>query len=131
MTYKITTASNSDGLINCLPQPGLVRNQLFTSMLENSNRLFNLVHPDKSCYRDKVNGVAGRRAVGSVFCSPFIKFTVTSKRRFHYRDSYVRGFYLDVTTSFHLPGPDSYREAKNSPTLTPFANALGRLTATH
>jgi hypothetical protein len=36
-----------------------------------------LWHPDKSCYRDKVTWAAGRRAAGSVFCSPFIKFTMT------------------------------------------------------
>jgi hypothetical protein len=71
------------------------------------------VYPDSSCCRDKVNGAAGRRAVGSVFCSPFIKFTVTSKSRFHYRDSYVIGFYRDKTPCVHLPGL-----AKNSPTLT-------------
>jgi hypothetical protein len=32
---------------------------------------------DKSCIRDKVSWAAGRRAAGSVFCSPFIKFTMT------------------------------------------------------
>jgi len=32
---------------------------------------------DKSCMRDKVSWAAGRRAAGSVFCSPFIKFTMT------------------------------------------------------
>src|SRR5450759_3789416 len=37
-----------------------------------------LWHPDKSCIRDKVAWAAGRRAAGSVFCSPFIKFTMTS-----------------------------------------------------
>ena len=36
-----------------------------------------LWHPDKSCIRDKVSWAAGRRAAGSVFCSPFIKFTMT------------------------------------------------------
>jgi hypothetical protein len=82
-------------------------------MLETSTHLLNLVHPDSSCCRDKVSRAAGRRAVGSVFCSPFIKCTVTSKRRFHYRDSYVIGFYRDQTTCVHLPGL-----AKNSPTPT-------------
>jgi hypothetical protein len=36
------------------------------------------LHPDKSFIRDKVYWAAGRRAAGSVFCSPFIKFTMTS-----------------------------------------------------
>jgi 23S rRNA-intervening sequence protein len=44
------------------------------------------------------------RSVGSVFCSPFIKCAVTSKRRFHYRDSYVRELYRDGTTCVRLPG---------------------------
>ncbi len=78
-----------------------------------SIHLLNLVYPDSSCTRDKVSRAAGRRAVGSVFCSPFIKCTVTSKLRFHYRDSYVIGFYRDQTTCVRLPGL-----AKNSPTLT-------------
>ena len=37
---------NTDGLIKCLPQPGQIRNQLFTSMLSASIRLLNLVHRD-------------------------------------------------------------------------------------
>jgi hypothetical protein len=37
-----------------------------------------LWYPDKFCIRDKVSWAAGRRAAGSVFCSPFIKFTMTS-----------------------------------------------------
>jgi hypothetical protein len=88
-------------------------------MLVTSVHLLNLVYPDSSCYRDKVNRVAGRRAVGSVFCSPFIKCTVTSKSRFHYRDSYAIGFYRDQTPCVHLPGL-----AKNSPTLTQTATNL-------
>jgi hypothetical protein len=105
--------ANTDGIVKCLLQPGHIRNQLFTSMFETSIHLLNLVYPDSSCCRDKVSRAAGRRAVGSVFCSPFIKCTVTSKRRFHYRDLYVIGFYRDKTTSRHLPGL-----AKNSPTPT-------------
>ena len=36
-----------------------------------------LLHPDKSCIRDKVFWAAGRRAAGSVFCSLFINLTMT------------------------------------------------------
>jgi hypothetical protein len=104
---------NTDGIVNCLLQPGHIRYQPLKSMLENSTYLLNSVHLDLSCTRDKVSRATGRRAVGSVFCSPFIKCTVTSKWRFHYLDSYVIGFYRDKTTSHHLPGL-----AKNSPTLT-------------
>jgi hypothetical protein len=110
---KKSTFANTDGIIKCLLQPGHIRNQLFTSMLQPSIHLLNFRYPDSSCCRDKVSRAAGRRAVGSVFCSPFIKCTVTSKLRFHYRDSYVIGFYRDGTTCVHLPGL-----AKNSPTPT-------------
>jgi hypothetical protein len=104
---------NTDGIVNCLLQPGHIRYQLFRSILENTTHLLNCVHLDSSCTRDKVNRAAGRRAVGSVFCSAFIKCTVTSKWRFHYQDSYVIGFYRDKTTLFRQPGL-----AKNSQTLT-------------
>jgi hypothetical protein len=117
-TLKLQRKPNTDGIGNCLLQPGHIRNQLFTSMLSTSVHLLNLVYPDSSCCRDKVSRAAGRRAVGSVFCSPFIKCTVTSKLRFHYRDSYVIGFYRDKTTFVHLPGL-----AKNSPTLTQTATS--------
>jgi hypothetical protein len=82
-------------------------------MLSTSFHLFNLVYPDSSCCRDKVNRAAGRRSVGSVFCSPFIKCTLRIKLRSYYRDSYVIRFYRDETTSHRLSGL-----AKNSPTLT-------------
>ena len=58
-------------------------------MLVTSFHLLYLVYLDSSCTRDKVSGAAGRHAVGSVFCSPLIKCTVTSNLRFHYRDSYL------------------------------------------
>jgi hypothetical protein len=82
-------------------------------MFETSIHLLNFPYPDSSVYRDKVSRAAGRRAVGSVFCSPFIKCTVTIKLRCYFRDSYVIGFYHDGTPCVHLPGL-----AKNSPTLT-------------
>ena len=46
---------------------------------------------------------------------------MTSKWRFHYRDSYVIGLYRDKTTFVHLSGL-----AKNSPTLTRTATQLNR-----
>jgi len=52
-----------------------------------------LWHPDKSCIRDKVAWAAGRRAAGSVFCSPFIKFTMTRNfatfTRTHTQESFI------------------------------------------
>ena len=113
-SFKINPTYNTDGaIVNCLLQPGQLRSQLHKSMLSTSIHLLNFVYPDSSCTRDKDNRAAGRRAVGSVFCSPLRKCTVTSKWRFHYRDSYVIGFYRDGTPCVRLPGL-----AKNSPTLT-------------
>ena len=43
---KITPAPNTDGLIKCLPQPGQLRNQLFTSMLATSIHLLNFLRRD-------------------------------------------------------------------------------------
>jgi len=77
------------------------------------------VYPDSSCCRDKVNRAAGRRSVGSVFCFPFIKCTLTIKLPSYYRDYYVIRLYRDETTSVRLP-----RLAKNSPTLTQTATQL-------
>jgi len=59
-----------------------------------------LLHPDKSCIRDKVAWAAGRRAAGSIFCSPFIKFTMTRNflpfTRTHTQSAFTltRGFAL-------------------------------------
>jgi len=110
---KLARNANTDGIVKCLLQPGQLDNQLLKSMLSTSTHLLNFVYPDSSCCRDKVSRAAGRRAVGSVFCSPFIKSTVTSKLRCYYRDSYVISLYRDGTTCVRLPGL-----AKNSPTPT-------------
>jgi hypothetical protein len=37
---------NTDGIVNCLLQPGQLRNQLFKSMLVTSIHLFNFLHRD-------------------------------------------------------------------------------------
>ena len=44
--FNMRLKHNTDGLIKCLPQPGQLRNQRFTSMLVNSNRLLNFLHRD-------------------------------------------------------------------------------------
>src|SRR5450759_1344844 len=53
-----------------------------------------LWHPDKSCIRDKVTWAAGRRAAGSGFCSPFIKFTMTRNFAAFTRTHTQEGFTL-------------------------------------
>jgi len=59
-----------------------------------------LWHPDKSCIRDKVYWAAGQRAAGSVFCSLFIKFTMTSNFATFTQTSTQAGFTL--TRNFAL-----------------------------
>lgn len=75
---------SSSGLLDCLQQPGHIRNQLHKSMVSTSFHLYNFVYPDSSCCRDKVNRAAGRRAVVMVFASPSGQF------------------YRDVTNPYHL-----------------------------
>jgi hypothetical protein len=104
---------NTDGSVYSLRQPGLLRNRLQKSMRETSIRLLNFRCLDRFCYQDRVNRAAGQRAVGSVFCFPSIKCTLTSKLRSYYRDKYVIRLYLDETITGHLSG-----QAKNSPTPT-------------
>ena len=87
-------------------------------MLPTSFHLLNFRHLDSSCYLDKVSRAAGRRSVGSVFCSPLRKCTVIRNFLAVYRDSYVIELYRDGTTSHRLPGL-----AKNSPTLTQTATS--------
>jgi hypothetical protein len=58
---KFKRNAYTEGIVNCLLQPGHFRNQLHKSMLEASFHLLNLVYPDSSCYRDKVSRAAGRR----------------------------------------------------------------------
>jgi len=100
-------------MVYSLRQPRQLDNKLLKSKRVNSPHLLNFRYRDYSCYRDKVNRAAGQRVAGSVFCSPFIKFTLTRNLLIVYRDSYVREFYSDRTTSYRLPGL-----AKNSPALT-------------
>jgi hypothetical protein len=85
-TKKVPLTANTDGMGNCLQQPGLLRNQPHKSMHSKFYPLIKFVYRDYSCYRDNVNRAAGRRAVVMVFASPSGQF------------------YHDVTTSFHLPG---------------------------
>ena len=57
------------------------------SLCEKLNSTYqNFVYRDKSCYRDKVNRAAGRRAVVMVFAAP------------------LRQFYRDGTNPAHLSG---------------------------
>jgi len=83
---KLLRPHNTDGMGNCLRQPGQFRNQLQKSLRENLNPLINLLYRDYSCYRDKVNRAVGRRSVVMVFAVP------------------LRQFYRDGTTPAHLSG---------------------------
>ena len=96
--------------------------------------VFNLSQPIKSC-GTRTDPAAETESIGlpvdasaswrsSVFCSPFIMYTLIREFLTVYRDSNARDFYLDRRNCIHLPGL-----AKNSPTLTPLLHR-GRLPAT-
>ena len=130
--YKIVSAPNTDGMDNCLRQPGQLDNQPLKSMLVTSFPLFNFVYRENSYCRDKVNRAAGRRACCHGFC-------ITTKTILSWRDNSRPStgiqpsgqIYLDEKTCIHLPGL-----AKTSPaptqTATPHTTGpLGVKTLTH
>jgi hypothetical protein len=120
--YKTTT--NSDGLINCLLQPGQFYFRIQKSMREEFAQLIKFC-----CTRTvpaaetKSMGLQADARVVMVFASP------------------SRQFYCDMTNPAHLSGPrhlDSFIVTNKScpltgtlqkrmPTLTPLATARGRL----
>lgn len=65
---KITNNHNTDGMGNCLRQPGLIRNRPQSLCEQIYSHLSNFRYHDYSCYRDKVNRAAGRRASCHGFC---------------------------------------------------------------
>ncbi len=67
---EYSTCANTDGIGNCLQQPGQLLNQLRKFMRETFLPLIKISVPDYSCCRDKVNRAAGRRTVVMVFASP-------------------------------------------------------------
>jgi hypothetical protein len=76
-----------DGLVKCLLHPGQLRNQPHKAMQVIFTHLSDFQYRDKSCCRDKVNGVASRRASCHGFCAP------------------PGQLYRDMTNPTHLSGP--------------------------
>ena len=71
--FLIITNHNSDGLINCLRQPGQLQSQPLKSMREKFLPFIKfcsiykiLWHPDSFVYRDSIIGAVGRRS-GALF----------------------------------------------------------------
>jgi len=85
-SFKISPTHNTDGIINCLRQPGQFLNRLQKSMRANSFRLSNFVYHNKSCYQDKHNRAASQRSAVMVFAA------------------LLRQFYHDGTTPAHQSG---------------------------
>ena len=77
---------NTDGMGNCLRQPGQLLNRQGELCEQLHHHLSNFVYRDNSCCQDKVNRAAGLRSAVMVFASP------------------LRQFYRDVTTRGLLPG---------------------------
>jgi hypothetical protein len=73
-----------------------------------------LWHQDCSCRRDKVNRAAGRRAGALFFARRLDYFIVTQSSQPSPGLGTAKTNYRDPKLIVHLPGPDSYREAKNA-----------------
>ena len=91
------TLANTDGMGNCLQQPGQLSNQLHKSMRPDYSHFSNFFYRDKSCCRDNVNRAAGRRAVVMVFASPSGQL---------YRDTEILPTYRDFAKTHANPDTD-------------------------
>ena len=103
---KQRTNHNTDGIVNCLLQPGHIRNQLHKSMPQTLIHLLNFVYHDSSYYRDKVSRAAGRRAVVMVFALPSGQF------------------YCNMTNSANLSGPRHLDNLIVTPNSRPLIGTL-------
>ena len=97
-------AANSDGLINWLPQPGLLRNhpKVYESKITSTKKI--LLHLDCSCCRDKVNRAAGRRSGALFFARHLDNFIVTQSSQPSPGLGTVKTIYRDPKLIVHLPG---------------------------
>jgi hypothetical protein len=111
---KQRTNHNTDGIVNCLPQPGQLRNQLHKYMSITSFHLLNLVYPDSSCCRDKVSRAAGRRAGALFFARHLDFFIVTQNSHPLPVLGTVKTNYRDPKLTVHLPVPIAIGMAKNA-----------------
>ena len=88
MTILKALTANSDGLINCLPQPGQLRNQPPKSMRENSSQLIKICATRTvPAAETKSIGLQADAHVVMVFAMP------------------PRQLYRDMTNPAHLSGP--------------------------
>ena len=78
-TFNLCTFSNSDGLINCLRQPGLLQSQPLKSMRENSQPFINLCAPRQF----RLPGQSLRRAAGhrsgAVFFARYLDYFIVTR----------------------------------------------------
>ena len=87
--------------------------------------LLNFLYREQSCFRDKVNGAVGRRAVVMVFASPSANFCTGSNPRRLSGLSHLDHFIVTANSS-----PLIGTVQKHMPTLTPFLRSGQAPTAT-
>jgi hypothetical protein len=91
-----------------------------------------LLHPDKSCILDKVSWAAGRRAAGSVFCSPFINFTMASNFAAFTRTHTQAGFTLTRDFAlFYQDWQKTRQPRRDRPLIKPPAVGRNNLVVNH
>jgi hypothetical protein len=110
---KIGTIANKVGLVNCLWQPGQLRNRSQILCEKLLKRLLNFVHCERSCYRDKVNRAASQPTAALFFAHLLDYFIMTQNFTTIYRERYRLANYHDHRLIVHLPGL-----AKNKSALT-------------
>ena len=109
-------------ILGCLRQPGQIRKHYKVYERELLATYQILWHPDCSCWRDKVNRAAGRRAGALFFARHLDYFIVTGQLLPIYRDPAIW-----TTSSWHENSRPSTRTMqKLMPTLTRTATQLNR-----
>jgi hypothetical protein len=99
------TSYNSDGLINCLRQPGQLHYQPPKSMVLNLSQLIKIRYRDSSCCLDTVYWAAGLCAAGTSFCRAIWQL---------YRDPKLCAVNRDSSIYWDYPIWQFYRDPKLS-----------------
>jgi hypothetical protein len=110
--FKMSTNANTDGLVNCLRQPGQILHSP-NIYVSNYHPLIKLLHREQSCIRDKVYGAVGRRAVVMVFAWSSANFHTGSNSRRLSGLSHLDNFIVTANLS-----PLIGTMQKHMPTLT-------------
>ena len=114
---KLLRPPNTDGIINCLRQPGQLDNQPIKSMRVNSVKLIKFFSTmTNPAIEIKSIGLPAIAQLSRFLLSHLDSFIMTRQLLNLYPDSSFRQFHLDEKPIVHQPGP-----AKTSPARTRMA----------